>query len=76
MKTSTILLALLSIASAELVVRQDANTTTTPAATITSVDTSPQATCLAACNPADVNCRAAVSPDPPETFSPSNLKVA
>ncbi|KAG4413215.1 hypothetical protein IFR04_013640 [Cadophora malorum] len=59
MKTSTILLALLSIASAELVVRQDANTTTTPAATITSVDTSPQATCLAACNPADVNCRAA-----------------
>ncbi|KAK0128452.1 hypothetical protein ONS95_000424 [Cadophora gregata] len=58
MKTSTILLALMSIASAELVVRQDANSTTTPAATITSVDTSPQATCLAACNPTDVNCRA------------------
>ncbi|PVH79144.1 hypothetical protein DL98DRAFT_560841 [Cadophora sp. DSE1049] len=58
MKTSTILFALMSIVSAELVVRQDANSTTTPAATITSVDTSPQATCLAACNPTDVNCRA------------------
>ncbi|KAH7419424.1 hypothetical protein BKA64DRAFT_737610 [Cadophora sp. MPI-SDFR-AT-0126] len=59
MKTFTILFALMSIVTAsELVDRQDANTTTVPAATITTVDSSPQATCLAACNVSDVNCRA------------------
>lgn len=60
MKTSTILFTLLSIASAaELVVRQDtANSTITSAPATATLDNSPQALCLSACDPTDVNCRA------------------
>lgn len=59
MKTSTMFLALVSLAAAELVVRQDAaNSTVTAAPGTPTADTSPITVCLSACDPTDVNCRA------------------
>jgi len=58
MKVATILLStLIAVASANVAPRQDSSTSSV--ATTTSASLTPQATCLAACQPGDVNCQAA-----------------
>ncbi|KAI9051480.1 hypothetical protein LZ554_004526 [Drepanopeziza brunnea f. sp. 'monogermtubi'] len=61
MKTSSVLLALTSVAlaSANIVARQAADATVPDTPTLTSISLSPTAICLAGCQAADVNCRAA-----------------
>ena len=59
MKTSSLILALVSLASANLLAARDSSITTSPSATTTSYSLSPVATCLAACSAGDVQCEAA-----------------
>lgn len=59
MKTSTLILTLVAVASANLLPRADSSTTTTSPPTTTSASLSPTASCLASCAAGDVTCEAA-----------------